>query len=856
PEQKDVALILLTSGSTSTPKLVPLTHENLHESVQNLVNSLEVTSEDRCLNMMTMFHVGGLIDLLLAPLSIGAEVLCPDHLDSKTFFKNLHDFSPTWFQCVPTMLFDILRTIDLGLEELPADNSLRFIRSVSAPLSKEVFERVEEKLGIPVIEIYGMTETAGLISSNPLPPRQRKVGSVGLNQGDTQIQIIDKQNNPLSSGQVGEVIVKGKQLFSGYMGSESQNKELFIGQWFKTGDLGYLDKDGHLYLKGRVKDIVNRGGEKISLQEIDEIMLSHPDVIDAAAFAIHHPTLGEEVAAAVVLDSLSEVSIDDIRDFLSEYLTAFKRPRVISSVDNLPRNSGGKLQRHLLTKNFESDLDENIQIELGPSTDLEIVIAKLWKNILDVKEISRHDDFFSLGGDSLRAVIFIDEFERSTGYSIDPKVIYEQPVLEDLSRYIEQEEGYVTPREQGTSSGLYKELARLMALWPGVRLDQDSLIVGRNTMGSKTPIFWCTNSLDHFEMLVKYLDPDQPIHGMVTLMESKYRSAENNQKAAHIYAQEIIKLCPEQDIVISAWCEGAKIVIDLANEVREAGVNVVLLFIQDNFIPKLYDGPTAFYFTKLGMKRYREQYFDPDFGIGKYFTGGFTTFSDDIEHVAFYKDPSCIKQFAQMMPSMIEESINVLVNSSTQRDTIQKQILREDDYKAHLVLQGPPFSIHREASCSFNVEVKNMSKVTWTPSEQSGIILMVSWLNYAYKVEAKKKVTFTQALAPGEKMQLAVRLDPPPTDRTLKISFLRVDLVDDGIAFFSSYGSKAVQFPTLSSSLMLYPVIISDRVEWVRRLDKMLRYKVLRTRSLPVKLTNRFVKVLRWGRDLTYKLTE
>lgn len=856
PEPQSTSFLLLTSGSTSSPKLVPLSHENIAFSARNLITSLKLKKSDRCLNTMTMFHVGGLLDLLIAPLMNGSTVICPNQTGAPAFFEHMQKYRPTWFQCVPTVLIDIVNYANQENIAASRHSELRFIRSVSAPLSREWSAKAETLFGVPVIEIYGMTETAGVITSNPLPPDRRIPHSVGKAVEGIGIQVIDGQNNPVPTNRLGEVIVSGPSVFSGYFDHEASNREIFIGKWFRTGDIGMMDDEGHLFLKGRVKEIINRGGEKIAPREIDEVLCSHPEIADAAAFSIAHPTLGEDVAAAVVLNPGIKLDEKALRKYLSQHLTRFKQPREILEVDRLPRNSGGKLQRHLLTANYSENSRSTPTVIDAPTSDLEIVVAQLWKKTLDLREVSLHDNFFDLGGDSLRATLFIAQLEENLGGRIDPKVIYEFPILSNFTRQLESNLRYKPSQSSAIREELYAELQRLMAAWPGSRLNDQALIVGHNVVGSKTPIFWCTNSLNHFVEQVKHFDADQPIYGMVTLMESKLRSVENNARAASIYADEILQIKPHQEIVIGGWCEGVKIMIDTANLVREAGIPVKLLFMQDNFIPKLYNGPVAFFYSHYATQRFRAQYWDPDFGIGKYYTGGYLNFDYDIDHTDCYENPSTIKAFAGELNTVLRQMDKSNGFPPSKPDTTPYQHLLPADYRANVKINRPPLFMQWDDAHLMEVEVENKSDTIWQPSSESGIILMFRWLNYKYLQLEKDRVLLTKSVAPGEKITLPVKIQSPKGQSSAMVLFLEIDLVDDGVARFSSHASKAVRFPTLSSTLMLYPVFLFSEVNNFRWIEKVIWYRNLNAQSLPILFTNLSIRTIRKLRDLTYKYTQ
>ena len=309
---EDVALVLHTSGSTARPKIVPLTQANLCASARNIAASLSLQPSDRCLNIMPLFHIHGLIGAVLSSWSAGASVAAMPALLAPDFFGWVEEFQPTWYTAVPAMHQAILARS----RHVPSarGTSLRFARSCSSALAPKLMAEVEDALGIPLVEAYGMTEASHQMATNPLPPAARKPGSVGRAAG-CQIAIMDGSGNLLSPGEIGEVVIRGENVTAGYQDNPEANQASFASGWFHTGDQGRLDQDGYLVLTGRSKEIINRGGEKISPREIDEVLAEHPAVQGVVAFAMPDPRLGEDVAAAVVLKENASASANDLREF-------------------------------------------------------------------------------------------------------------------------------------------------------------------------------------------------------------------------------------------------------------------------------------------------------------------------------------------------------------------------------------------------------------------------------------------------------------------------------------------------------------------------------------------------------------
>ena len=340
----DEALVLHTSGTTSRPKIVPLTHANLCASARNIRAALQLTHVDRCLNVMPLFHIHGLMAATVASLSAGASVFCAPGFDVLRFYAWLTESQATWYTAVPTMHQAIVPRAPRNADRIAAAK-LRMIRSSSASLAPPLLADLEATFGVPVIESYGMTEAAHQMASNPLPPGVRKPGTVGPAAGP-DIAILDSAGDIVQTLDViGEVVIRGGNVTAGYENNPAANEAGFTNSWFRTGDQGVLDKDGYLTITGRLKEIINRGGEKISPREVDEVLLDCPGVAQVVTFAVPHAKLGEDVAAAVVVAPGAETTERDIRDYAAGRLAPFKVPRTVVILDEIPRGATGKLQR-------------------------------------------------------------------------------------------------------------------------------------------------------------------------------------------------------------------------------------------------------------------------------------------------------------------------------------------------------------------------------------------------------------------------------------------------------------------------------------------------------------------------------
>ncbi len=343
PGPDDVALVLHTSGTTSRPKIVPLRQRNLCRSAAGIAESLHLTAADCSLNVMPLFHIHGLLAGLLAPLSVGGSVAATEGFDAFRFFSQLRTLRPTYYTAVPTMHQMVLARSARHAGEARSAG-LRFVRSSSASLPAPVLDDLRELFGVPVIEAYGMTEATHQMCANPLPPGAAKIRSVGLPTG-IELAILDGAGRPQPPGTRGEVSIKGPTVIDGYENNPGADEAAFTDGWFRTGDEGYIDEDGYLFLTGRLKEQINRGGEKVSPLEVDEVLLRHEAVAQAVTFAMPHDKLGEEVAAAVVPAGGATVTEAELRDHVSRSLAPFKVPRRVVFCDELPKGPTGKLQR-------------------------------------------------------------------------------------------------------------------------------------------------------------------------------------------------------------------------------------------------------------------------------------------------------------------------------------------------------------------------------------------------------------------------------------------------------------------------------------------------------------------------------
>jgi acyl-CoA synthetase (AMP-forming)/AMP-acid ligase II/thioesterase domain-containing protein/acyl carrier protein len=447
-----VAVILKTSGTTGAVKLVPVTHRNLLAMASKMRRWFNLSSQDRCGCLLPIHYAQGLKTALLVPLQLGGSVAIPALPDLDHPISWIADLSPTWFSASPTYLQALLdRLRGAGVEK--PEHSLRFILSSSTYLPDKVRTELEAMLGIPILEFYGLSE-AGIMAANPAPPAKRKPGTAGLPPPD-ELAIQDQDGRPLPVGQVGEIVVRGPSVTPGYIDNSDGNHTGLRDGWLATGDLGFIDADGFLTIVGRTKELINRGGEKISPYEIEKALLLHPSVGEAAAFSMPHPRLGENVAAAVVLKPGTNATSSDLGNFLFGRLARFKVPQHVFILSSLPRGSTGKITR----SDLPAAVASQVRRPALPEFILEFQIAEIWRRLIGRPDIGIDDDFFEAGGDSLQATQMLVEVEALTRQPIPDSALREAHTIRQLAaavvRAIPSKAELVTCARQGSGTPFF-----------------------------------------------------------------------------------------------------------------------------------------------------------------------------------------------------------------------------------------------------------------------------------------------------------------------------------------------------------------------------------------------------------------
>jgi acyl-CoA synthetase (AMP-forming)/AMP-acid ligase II/thioesterase domain-containing protein/acyl carrier protein len=552
---EDVALVLYTSGTTSRSKRVPLTHQNLVTAAHNVRAALSLRSEDRCLSVMPLHHIHGLVGALLSSLAAGASVAVTPGFDHARFVDWLMELHPTWYTAAPTIHEAALRVMREHAEVI-RHCPLRFVRSSSAALPTKVMSELEDVFNAPVVEAYGMTEAAHQIASNPLPPGQRKSGSVGVAVG-SKVAIMDGSGKVLALGEIGEIVIRGENVFGGYAEPDEAGVTAFSNGWFRTGDQGFVDSEGYLFITGRLKEIINRGGAKISPREIDEALLSHPAVAQAVTFAVPHATLGEDVAAAIVLRADVSTCEADIRAHVATRVADFKVPRRVVIVSELPKTDSGKLRRNGLAEALGL-ISPPRSTGRGPRDALEVRLTELWAKTLGIHPIGVQDNFYELGGDSLLATSLLAQLEKVCNRKLPVTILFQAATVEQLADLLRREPAS-TPQ------------VTLVPLQPH---------------GSKPPFFWVHGELSN-ALLPRHLGADQPLYGLVHqgLDGRRLLYASIEDIATH-YLSAVRAVAPRDPYFLGGFCIGGVVAFEMAQQLLRQRQEVALTILLDAPSPR------------------------------------------------------------------------------------------------------------------------------------------------------------------------------------------------------------------------------------------------------------------------------
>ncbi len=579
PAQDHVLLMHRTSGTTGTSKRVPLRTANISAQARNTAESLDLGPEDRILQVMPLFHMHG-FGCLTGTLWSGGTVICTPGHDGMRYPLWMREFKPTWFSAAPTILRDVTRCHDQDAR-LKDDAPLRFVRSLSAAISPSLVHELERTTGAPVVEQYGLTEALSPVIANHPPPGPRKLGTLGRPYG-CEVRIVDEHGEVVPTGSVGEIVLLGPGVITGYAEPPEVDRRSWFGEWFRTGDLGHIDAEGFVHLTGRLKEEINRGGEKISPQEVEAALEGHPGIKAAAAFASPHPTLGEEVALAYV--SLgSNVEADDLRRWMQDRMASHKVPKRFYALDMLPLTSTGKVKRSELARiveqgdrhggtngrgqvtsdAYERALTQALEVksnahweddpEQVPATYVEQTIAMVWGQELGKDRLVLTDDFFVMGGDSITGVRSCARLTEMLGCKVELADLFRDPTLKGLAASVSAQ-----GKEQR-----WKNLAP-------IRLT-----------GSKMPLV-CVHGDEGNYNLPRVFDRERPFIGFMHQGEDglgmRYKTI---RSMARHYVRELLEALPQGPCIISGFSTGGVVAFEMARMLKAAGRQAPLLVILD-----------------------------------------------------------------------------------------------------------------------------------------------------------------------------------------------------------------------------------------------------------------------------------
>jgi acyl-CoA synthetase (AMP-forming)/AMP-acid ligase II len=561
PQPNAPAFILQTSGTSAQPKLVATSHSNMLAAGAKVRAWFDLTPQDCCLSVSPVYYAHGLHVTVFAPLLSGGTVAFPSDPSRFDYSEWFGALRPTWYSAGPTLhrLVSDHMTVKTGEKRM---HTLRFVLSGGAPLARDIFEGLQHSLGVPVVEHYGSSEGMQ-ICSNLLPPRRSKFGTVGIPWPNTVV-IAGDDGRPLPFSELGEILVKGPSVFSGYLNAPELNRTRFINGWFKTGDIGSIDEEGFLTVRGRKDDLINRGGEKISPVEVEDALMRHPAVTEAAAFALPHPRLGEDVAAAVVLRPGATAGPVELREYLQRQLASFKVPRRIAIRDQLPKGQTGKILRREVAESLKQRTEDQTQIAPPQSIEVRSVdsklmsqLAEIWERSLKVTAVSPDDDFFESGGDSLVAVDMLAELEWLTGRAIPNSILLEAPTIRQMAHRLSQG-NYLTP----------EYLVRL------------------NPNGSQAPLFYFHSDSNYHGytavVLARLLGSDQPVFAVAPHgMRDEPIPATIEAMAADRLPQ-IIAAQHDGPFRLCGNCTGGIIAFEVARQLVAAGKEIEMVAMLDS----------------------------------------------------------------------------------------------------------------------------------------------------------------------------------------------------------------------------------------------------------------------------------
>ena len=563
-QECDIAVVLFTSGTTSTPKVVPLTHANLIKTVDTTIEIFDLHKDDRCISVTSLFHIYGIVGPILSAAATGSSVVCLPAFNPQEFFRILQTLKITWYAASPAIHYAVAEYAE-KISAARESYCLRLIRSGSAPIAVKVIDKLKRFFDAVVVQGYGLTETAGLATCNSPILGRIKNESVGRTTG-CEIGIIDEQENLLPQSAAGEIVIRGDSVTKGYENIDSNNQIFLENGWFRTGDQGYFDEDGHLFITGRIKEIINRGGVKISPYEVEEILCRHQDVVDAAVFAAPHSYLGEVPMALVVLTPDSSLTTEQLKEFLSDRISLAKVPAQILFVAKIPKSANGKVQRRLLYHYIQNHPEEFPAklLETAAADDVEFnnktekMLADIWCELFKVERISKTEDFFEAGGDSLMAEMLFAEIERVLAVKMPADTFLANRTIQKLAAAICQDKQSIK--------------------------DFD-FIVPINASNTYPPLFCIHNvggDVLTYRIMADYLGKEHAVYGLSLNLEAKeLQHPLRIIDLASLYIKEMRAVQPKGPYFIAGHSLGGMIAYEISRQLQEQNQEVALLAMLD-----------------------------------------------------------------------------------------------------------------------------------------------------------------------------------------------------------------------------------------------------------------------------------
>jgi acyl-CoA synthetase (AMP-forming)/AMP-acid ligase II/acyl carrier protein len=772
----DGRLILHTSGTTGKPKRVPITVHAINASAANIAQGHNLLPTDLALNALPTFHIGALVDVLLAPFHVGGAVAISDQRSSTKLVAEIIKTRPTWVQIVPTILRSMVE--ELSPEVLRnAGSSLSFIRSVSAPVPPALKREAEALMGCPIVEMYGMTETAGQIATNGRQELADKNSSVGM-PCNVPVAIMDGFGNSVETGNAGEVCVSGPTVFDGYEGVTKE--DVFFGDWFRTGDLGRLDNDGYLFIEGRLKEMINIGGEKVSPHEIERAALTYPGVLEAAAYALPHSSLGEQ--AGLTIATSETINTADLLAHMALQLAPFKRPNTVLQVPQLPRLANAKVDRILLKRTATAALQDRLSGKNNAAVAQQMtheaqVVSRLWVRILKSRTPENEDDFFDMGGDSLSATEFLMALEKELGREISPSQLFKNPRFAGLVNAVssDQRTGHSDPECAVTF------VKKRMTGWPGKAPLDTGLFRGIGPLKSGSPIFWATQNAIEPKRMAKTLCADRPLYFSRSLFGKENRTEADFRVLSEKLAEEINTLQPNGTITLGGFCGGAILMHLVADLLVAGGREIEVLISIDHWPERAMQFPVIQAMTLSPKYSARLLFDDCTNAVDLLYPYGVHMVDFDCLHQYYkYDFKTCLEIIKTAL--QLTKDIAPSQSPNTQNWSLEQ---RQRPFPCRIKVRSSPLLYDSGSTKKITVSVENISDQYWPETTQSGLMLAVDFLSVkGWKQKNGKGIAhFNAPVFPGETVQISFDVTFPTSHNPI---FAQFYLVNQGVKRFDS----------------------------------------------------------------------